>query len=85
MDRVHLEIAFGAGDVIDTDAAAVTDSYVLVDDCLSDDGALTDTDVGDTLACVLGSLFLCLIVACTHAVYAVEGCTGFNDGSDTDD
>ena len=53
MDRVHLEIAFGAGDVIDTDAAAVTDSYVLVDDCLSDDGALTDTDVGDTLACVL--------------------------------
>ena len=85
MNRVHLEVAFRSLDVVDTDTAVGTDSGILVDDGSLDDGGSSDTNVRNSILCIVCLFFFAFISGSTHAVYAIKGSTGFNECSDTDD
>ena len=85
MNRVHLEVAFRSLDVVDTDTAVGSDSGILVDDGPLDDGGSSDTNVRNSILCIVCFFFFAFISGSTHAVYTIKGSTGFNECSDTDD
>ncbi|MPM71489.1 hypothetical protein SDC9_118454 [bioreactor metagenome] len=85
VDGVHRIIAFLSGDVIDTNPAPVSDASILVNDSPADDRAPSDADVGNPTLGILSLLLLGLVVGGTHAVDTIEGSSGFNQGTNTDD